>query len=181
MPDNSVPSWKSIHTIVFDFDGVFTDNKVWVHQDGSESVRCDRSDGLAFDILRKFIKLNAWALDYFILSTEKNTVVTSRATKLLIPCHQNVSNKAAYIDEYLRKTNKSKDGLVYVGNDLNDLKAIKISGFSIAPSDAHPLVKRTVDLVLSSKGGQGFVREVVEKITKLDQMSASGIFDCKIF
>jgi 3-deoxy-D-manno-octulosonate 8-phosphate phosphatase (KDO 8-P phosphatase) len=51
---NKLPSVNEIHTIVFDFDGVFTNNKVWVDQDGRESVCCDRSDGLAFDILRIF-------------------------------------------------------------------------------------------------------------------------------
>ena len=85
MHDTQIPSWHLIHTIVFDFDGVFTDNKVWVHQDGSESVRCDRGDGLAFDILRKFIKVNHWSLDYFILSTEKNEVVTLGLRRCVFP------------------------------------------------------------------------------------------------
>ena len=50
MPDKKLPDWRDLHTIVFDFDGVFTDNKVWVDQNGVESVRCDRGDGLGFDI-----------------------------------------------------------------------------------------------------------------------------------
>jgi len=164
MHDTQIPSWHLIHTIVFDFDGVFTDNKVWVHQDGSESVRCDRGDGLAFDILRKFIKANQWSLDYFILSTEKNKVVTARAEKMLVPCHQGISDKASYLDQYLKLNNKSRNGMIYVGNDLNDLEAIKVSGFSIAPVDAHPLIQDSVDLVLPKKGGEGFVREIVERI-----------------
>ena len=57
MSDIQLPDWRSVHTIVFDFDGVFTDNKVWTDQNGQESVCCDRGDGLAFDILRKFIDL----------------------------------------------------------------------------------------------------------------------------
>jgi len=172
MPDSNIPSWPSIHTIVFDFDGVFTNNKVWVDQDGNESVRCDRGDGLAFDILRKFTNLNNWHLDYFILSTEKNHVVTSRAKKLHIRCIQGVNDKAAYLDSYLIQNKKSRHGLLYVGNDLNDLRAIQIAGFSLAPSDAHPLIKEQVNLVLLSKGGEGFVREVIEKVLCLDQLSS---------
>jgi len=172
MHDSKIPEWHLIHTIVFDFDGVFTDNKVWVHQDGSESVRCDRGDGLAFDMLRKFVKTNSWKLNYFILSTEKNKVVSLRANKLLIPCHQGVNDKASHLCEYLKKNNKDRQGLVYVGNDLNDLRAIQIAGFSIAPIDAHPLVKDSVNLVLSTKGGEGFVREIVEKIIGIDEMTS---------
>ena len=73
------PNWKDINTIIFDFDGVFTNNKVYVDQNGAESICCDRSDGLGIDILRKFKKKMNWELDIFIMSTEKNKVVTQRA------------------------------------------------------------------------------------------------------
>ena len=56
MPDSNLPKWFETHTIIFDFDGVFTDNKVTIREDGLEEVSCNRGDGLAFDILRKFIK-----------------------------------------------------------------------------------------------------------------------------
>ena len=75
MDKESLPSYKEIHTIIFDFDGVFTDNKVFLSQDGQEIVQCDRSDGLAFDILRAFKKQYNWEIRYFVLSTETNKVV----------------------------------------------------------------------------------------------------------
>jgi len=165
-----VLDWKSIHTIVFDFDGVFTDNKVWVDQDGRESVCCDRADGLAFDMLRQFVILRNWKLEYFILSKEKNAVVLSRARKLQVSCAQGVSNKVDYLKAYLTENQKSPQGLVYVGNDLNDLAAMQLSGFSIAPSDAHPLIRRQANLVLQQKGGEGFVRAFVEKLLGIEQM-----------
>ena len=83
-----------------------------------------------------------------------------------VPCHQGISDKASYLDQYLKLNNKTSNGMIYVGNDLNDLQAIKISGFSIAPVDAHPLIQDSVDLVLPKKGGEGFVREIVEKIVE---------------
>ena len=70
--------------IIFDFDGIFTDNNVLINQDGIETVKCSRADGLGLDILKKFIDKKNWNLDYFILSTEKNPVVMSRAKKLKI-------------------------------------------------------------------------------------------------
>ena len=85
--------WEQIHTIAFDFDGIFTDNKVLISQDGIESVKCDRSDSLGLDILRNFIIKNNWDLDYFIITRESNSVVKMRAEKLKIKCFDSVFNK----------------------------------------------------------------------------------------
>ena len=68
-----------IDAIILDFDGVLTDNSVYVDQNGIEQVKCSRSDGLAFDVLRKLKK------PIHILSTEKNPVVLARASKLKVP------------------------------------------------------------------------------------------------
>ena len=65
------PAIESIHTVAFDFDGVFTDNKVWVDQFGHESVRCDRGDGLAFDLIRAYQKQEKLTANFFILSPIK--------------------------------------------------------------------------------------------------------------
>jgi len=175
LPDTISIDWKSIHTIVFDFDGVFTDNKVWVDQDGKESVRCDRGDGLAFDMLRRFVIQRNWNLEYFILSKEKNPVVSSRANKLQVSCTQGVSNKVDYLKNYLAENQKIPQGLVYLGNDLNDLAAMRFSGFSVAPSDAHPLIQREAKLVLQQKGGEGFVRAFIEKLLGIEQISSDEI------
>jgi YrbI family 3-deoxy-D-manno-octulosonate 8-phosphate phosphatase len=170
LPRTSIPDWKSIHTIVFDFDGVFTDNKVWVHEDGTECVRCDRGDGLAFDILRRFVVRMNWNLEYFILSREINSVVYSRARKLKVPCTQGVANKIDYLNTYLTENLKTAKGLIYVGNDLNDLAAMRLSGFSVAPSDAHPLIQREANFVSKHKGGEGFVRSFVEQLLRVEKM-----------
>ena len=77
MKNNKI-SLSDIEAFVFDFDGVLTNNLVHISQDGQEWVSCSRADGLAFDVLRK-LKIPA-----YILSTEKNLVVTERAIKLKI-------------------------------------------------------------------------------------------------
>ena len=170
-----LPCWQHIHTIVFDFDGVFTDNKVWVDQHGNESVRCDRSDGLALDLLRGFIKDNNWNLDYFILSKEKNSVVMARAKKLQINCVQGNSDKAYFLSTYLAEKNRDPQGLVYIGNDLNDLAAMQLSGFSVAPSDAHPFIQQEASLVLKQNGGEGFVRAFIEMLLNVEELSSDQI------
>jgi len=177
LSDKNLPNWKDVHTIVFDFDGVFTDNKVWVNQNGVESVCCDRGDGLGFDLLRTFMKANNWFLNYFILSKEKNPVVSVRAKKIEIDCVQSISAKAFYLVNYLNENNLSAEGLIYLGNDLNDLPAMQIAGFTVVPSDAHVVIKNQADLVLSNRGGDGFVRAFIELLIGLEKMSNGDVVE----
>ena len=160
--------WRNIHTLVFDFDGIFTDNKVYVDQNGVESVKCDRSDGLALDLLREFIKKNNWDLEYFILSTEKNTVVKQRAKKMKIKCHQGISCKVNFLKEYISNRFDNdisfSSGILYLGNDINDYEAIIFSGYSISPANSHITIKKVCNYVYEESGGDGFVRAVIESL-----------------
>ena len=90
---------KKIDLIVFDFDGVLTDNKVLIDQKGNETVFCSRSDGLGFDVLKILRK------SVYIISTEKNLVVSARAKKLNIPVLQGVSDKAYVIKNLAEEKN----------------------------------------------------------------------------
>lgn len=166
-------NWKDIDAIVMDFDGVFTDNAVLLNEDGRESVLCSRSDGLAFDILRKFCKLNSWDLTYFVLSKEKNPVVLTRCNKLSIECIHGVDNKLQYLNQRLDSmVNQSGtfERVLYLGNDLNDYLPMEKVEFSAAPSDAHPLIKSIATSVYSAPGGHGFVRLVIEELLQLSSM-----------
>jgi YrbI family 3-deoxy-D-manno-octulosonate 8-phosphate phosphatase len=168
------PALASIHTVVFDFDGVFTDNKVWVDQNGKESVRCDRGDGLAFDLVRAFQCHGRLAAEFFILSKEANPVVLSRAKKLQLDCHHGVRNKLDFMATHLG-ARPSGDvnpftGLVYLGNDLNDLPLIRRAGYSVVPNDAHPLVKKYANMILPQNGGEGFVRAFIEELLDIKKL-----------
>ena len=178
MPD-LIPSMKSIHTVAFDFDGVFTDNKVWVDQDGQESVRCDRGDGLAFDLVRAFQKKGIINAEFFILSKETNPVVLARAHKLKLICHHGVDNKLNFFKKYLaQRFPNDRDpfnGVIYLGNDLNDLPIMRHVGFAVAPSDAHPLVQEIAHLVLEQRGGEGFVRSFIEHLLDIKQLTLEEI------
>ena len=167
-----IPTLEKFHTLVFDFDGVFTDNKVYVNQDGVESVACNRLDGLGLDIIRKYIKEKNLDIDIFILSTEQNDVVIKRANKLKLKCFYGINDKLLFLKDYIYKKFKNSnanEGLLYLGNDLNDLSVMEFSGFSAAPSDAHPIIKRMASHILLNKGGNGCVRELIEKLIKLDK------------
>ena len=151
-----------IDLIIFDFDGVLTDNKVSVDSNGCERVNCSRSDGLGFDVLRK---LN---IATYILSTEKNLVVSARAEKINVPVLQGTKDKAK---ELIILTNEKGFDIartLYVGNDLNDFYAMQLCGYSACPLDSHPKIKDIATFVLNTSGGGGVVRELLEKILQID-------------
>ena len=155
-------SLDKIEAFVFDFDGVMTNNLVHLDQSGKEWVSCSRSDGLAFDVLRKLQK------PAYILSTEKNAVVTARANKLKIPALQGVGDKVEGIKELAIREGFDIQNILYVGNDLNDYRVMQLCGFTACPSDSHETIKGTSTIELSTKGGDGVVRELLEGVFGLD-------------
>jgi len=169
------PLPDQIHTIVLDFDGVFTDNKVWVDQDGRESVRCDRADGLAFDMLRHAQAQGALSVDVFILSKEPNPVVLSRAKKLQLACQHGIRDKRAFLSDHFTRLRPDDPnpftGLLYVGNDLNDAPVMRKAGWAAAPADAHPAVRAIANIHLTAAGGHGCVRELVERLLRINEMT----------
>lgn len=172
---------SGVHTVAFDFDGVFTDNKVWVDQDGKESVRCDRGDGLAFDLIRGAQRRGTFAAELFIVSKESNPVVLARARKMKLPCHHGIVDKLDFITGNLASRFPDDPnpftGLIYLGNDLNDLPVMRRAGFSVAPADAHRVVRETASLVLEERGGEGFVRAFVERLLGFNHLTIEEIND----
>lgn len=159
------------HTIVFDFDGIFTDNKVWTSENGIEWISCDRRDGLGLSMLKKYATINSWNVSIFILSKEKNKCVAKRAQKLNICCHQGIDNKLEFLKGYLSQNSLDSGGLIYLGNDLNDLEAIKLASLSYVPADSHSLIKEYASIVLETNGGNGFIREFVEHFLDFQSFS----------
>ncbi len=145
---------SSVRCIVFDFDGVMTDNRVLVHQDGSEAVWCHRSDGLGVKWLKeKGIRL-------LILSTETNPVVQARANKLAIPCIHGSDNKLTALQQFARQEQLCAEEIAYVGNDVNDETCMRWVGFPIAVADAVPEIHAIAVQRTTRAGGQGVVYEI---------------------
>jgi len=157
-----IPICERPELLVFDFDGVLTDNRVLVLEDGSEAVTCSRADGLGFEMLR-----NA-GVRCVVLSTETNFVVSRRCEKLRVECLQGVGDKRAALEGLCRRYGISAGAVWYVGNDLNDLEAIRLAGRAICPADAHPAVRSISHTTLSVAGGDGVVRAIVEGVLGLD-------------
>ena len=151
---------NSIILIVYDFDGVMTDNKVYVDQNGNEMVQVSRADGLGVEGIRKL------GLQQIILSTETNPVVAARAKKLDLFCIQGVNNKVQALVDYCENLQIELSNVAYVGNDINDLEVMKIVGTTLCPADAHVYIKEISKYILESKGGEGVSREIFDQLTQ---------------
>ena len=145
-----------IDLICYDFDGVMTDNRVLVLENGTEGVFVNRGDGLAISEFRKL------GLSQIILSTEENAVVSARGKKLKIPVFQGVKNKRTALEAYAKDNSYDLDKTVYVGNDINDLEVMKIVGCPVAPADAHHTILQLVSIVTKAPGGAGVIREIYD-------------------
>ena len=155
-------SLGNIEAFVFDFDGVMTNNLVYLDHTGTEWVSCSRADGLAFDVLRKLQK------PAYILSSEKNSVVTARANKLKITALQGFDDKVEGIKELAVREGFNLQNVLYVGNDLNDYRVMQLCGFTACPSDSHETIKSISTIELRAKGGDGVVRELLEDVLGLN-------------
>ncbi len=151
-------SLQSIKAIVFDFDGVMTDDQVYITETGQEMVMVSRSDGMGISALR-----NA-GLKLLILSKERNPVVARRAEKLQIEVIQACDNKLEALTKWLSKNQLLLSQCAYVGNDINDLQCMQAVKLAIAPIDAHPQATQAAHWRLTRAGGKGAIRELSDAI-----------------
>ncbi len=149
------PLLERVRFAVFDFDGVFTDNRVWVNERGEELVAFTRSDGLG---LRRLDEVGVGCL---IVSTEPNPIVGARAEKLRVDCVQGVDDKLAVLRE---RVDVPLEDVAYVGNDINDAECLRAVGVPVVPADAWPEVRGLARWVLSRPGGAGCVREFCDGV-----------------
>ena len=152
---------NNFDVLFIDCDGVLTDNMVYLSDKGIEMARFNRSDGLAFDVIRN-------KLTCYIISTERNKLVTHRANKLKIKVKQNVKDKKLEILKIVDKNNYNLNKCIYIGNDINDYNAMQLCKLRICPNDSHKKIVDLSDIRLKSNGGEGVVRELVEDIFSLN-------------
>jgi len=157
-PRRSIP--EKVQLLVLDFDGVLTDNRVWVDQDGREMVSASRSDSLGLNILREK------GVQVFVISKETNPVVAARCRKMNLPYIQSEDDKETALKKLLVECGVDPANAVYCGNDVNDLPCFPLVGWAVAVADAMPEVARQADYVLTRPGGRGAVRELCDLILK---------------
>lgn len=144
--------------LVMDFDGVLTDNRVIVTEDGQEAVLCHRGDGLGLSLLRDK------GFPLLILSREPNPVVAQRAKKLKVECLSGCRDKLSALKAWADGKSLILEKIVYIGNDVNDLECIQAVGLGVAVADAEAAVLDAAQLILTKKGGSGAVREISDMI-----------------
>jgi len=160
---------KEIKLLALDFDGVLTDNRVIVTEDGKESVICNRSDGIGLTNLREI------GVETIVISTEVNPIVAKRCKKLKVPYLQGCSNKWEQLQKVISKKHIPPENVGYIGNDINDLECMKRVGIPICVADAYPEVKRVAKLITKRKGGNGVVREICDLILQNSLMKNTNV------
>ena len=151
--------FNEITHVFTDFDGVLTDNKVYVDDTGREMVRCSRADGIGIQLLQ------AADIEVIILSSEENEVVEKRANKLDVLAVCGLRRPHQKADEVMKICNP--DHAVFIGNDVNDIDALNCVGFPVAVADAHLRVQRLARLITDAHGGNGAFRELAEYILEM--------------
>ena len=151
---------RAVRLVVFDFDGVFTDNRVLVGQDGSEYVFCSRGDGFGIEALRRL------GIGSLVISKESNPVVKVRADKLNIECVHGCDDKSPALSRILDDRALPPSAVAYVGNDINDIDCFQHVGVAICVADGHPDALGAAAFVTRRPGGRGAVREVCDLLVK---------------
>jgi len=147
-----------VELLVLDFDGVLTDNRVLVDQDGREAVFCHRGDGWGIARVREA------GVEVFVLSTETNPVVAARCRKLKIECIHGSDDKLSVFKQMLADRSLSPQQVVFMGNDVNDLQCLEYAGIAVVPADAEPQATALADLATDRRGGYGAVRQLCDRI-----------------
>ena len=155
---NLEPFLARIRLAVFDFDGVFTDNHVWVNERGEESVRCCRADGFGLARLREV------GVDAVILSTERVQIAMARARKLEVPCRHGLGNKLEALQEEAERRGVALADTAYVGNDINDAACLEAVGLPVVPPTRGPRWRASPAGHSERRGGEGCVREFCDAV-----------------
>lgn len=150
--------WSAIKLLALDFDGVMTDNRVLVDQEGKEAVFCHRGDGMGIGLLKKA------GLAVLVISMEPNPVVSARCRKLKIDCIQNCEKKLRALQQIATARNLKPREIAFAGNDVNDLECLRWVGLPIAVADAEPEVLKAAAYVTRRPGGYGAVREIADRL-----------------
>ncbi|MRR17741.1 MAG: phenylphosphate carboxylase subunit delta [Deltaproteobacteria bacterium] len=150
---------KKIKMLILDVDGVMTDGGIIMDKDGCEMKQFNVRDGHGLVMIQRY------GLKVAILTGRTSPVVERRARDLKIEeIYQGALNKKEVFTQILAKNNLTPDAIAYMGDDIVDIPVLKMVGFAATVADGLDLVKKTVDHVTKSKGGQGAVREVCEML-----------------
>lgn len=154
---------KEIKLFLTDCDGVLTDAGMYYFEDGNEAKKFNTRDGMAFKLLREQnIKIG-------IITGENTTIVKRRSEKLKMDfTFMGVEDKVKCVEELIKKIGITYDNILYVGDDINDLKLLQKVGISCAPKDAVDEVLEVVNYISPKQGGEGVIRDVYNHFFRKD-------------
>ena len=150
------PLPEQVKLLILDFDGVLTDNRVWVDAEGRELVAAHRGDGWGVALLRER------GFEVVVLSSETDPVVEARCRKLGVPFIQGLTDKATALHKLIEEREVDPACVIYLGNDVNDVPCFPLVACAVVVADAHPQARAQADLVLTRSGGRGAVRELCD-------------------
>ncbi|MFT5806213.1 MAG: 3-deoxy-D-manno-octulosonate 8-phosphate phosphatase (KDO 8-P phosphatase) [Moritella dasanensis] len=167
IPQEILTKAKTLKLLICDIDGVFSDGRVYMGNDGEELKAFHTRDGFGVKSL-----LNA-GIEVAVITGRQSTIVANRMQGLGVQhIYQGQDNKVIAFNMLLEKLNLSPEHVGYIGDDVIDLPVMNLCGLSVAVADAHPLVKKGADFSTSIRGGFGAVRELADLI-----LLAKGILD----
>ena len=151
---------QNLKLIAFDFDGIFTDSKVTVNQDGIESITCSKRDSMGLNELRRV------GMKMCVISKEQNKVVAIRCQKLNLECLIGIDNKLVEFKKIIQREGLTPDQVAFMGDDINDLECMEYAGLSFTVSGGDKKCKAIADHTTIPDGGNGAIREVCDLITE---------------
>ncbi len=150
---------RKVKALILDVDGVLTDGRIIIGDDGQETKCFHVRDGHGLKMIKRA------GIEVMFLTGRKSRVVEHRARELGVEkVYQGALDKLAVFNEILSTGGFTPEQVAYMGDDIVDLPVLSRAGLSITVSDSHSEVLQTVDLVTKNPGGRGAVREVCEMI-----------------
>src|SRR5436309_7918692 len=150
---------QRVRLVAMDVDGVLTDAGMYYSESGDELKKFNTRDGMGIKLLQAADLVTAF------ITREKTTIVERRGQKLAVPeVHQGIDDKLEVLTTLAKKYGLSLDQVAYIGDDVNDLEALRAVSFAAAPADAMTYVLKAVHYVCKKKGGEGAVREIADLI-----------------
>ena len=155
--------FKPIRLYVLDVYGVLTDGTILVTPDGNYLRKMNVKDGYALQLAKKK------GYNIMIISGSDAPTVIERMKKLgITDVHMKVTDKLGYLREYMVRNNFDRSEVLFMGDDMPDYNCMIISGFACCPSDAAVEIKQISSYISPKRGGDGCVRDVIEKVLKLN-------------
>ncbi|MEK7659292.1 MAG: HAD hydrolase family protein [Patescibacteria group bacterium] len=158
IPKKLLLKLKKLKLIGFDFDGIFTDGKVILSEDGIEHVVCSRKDGLGINELQRL------GLKLIVISKEPNKIVATRSKKLKTEYAHGINDKLTLFKKILKEKKINPSEAAFMGDDWNDLECMQYAGLSFTVADANPNCKKVADYITKRKGGDHAVREICDLV-----------------